>query len=119
MKYFIDTEFIEDGRTIDLISLAIVAEDDRELYCQNLECDFSKASEWVRRNVLMALPEFDIVDWKPDPEDRSFSPKGLVWRTRIEIANAIKNFVFAADGKPVFWGYYADYDWVAVCQLFG
>jgi hypothetical protein len=22
-------------------------------------------------------------------------------------------------GKPEFWGYYADYDWVAVCQLFG
>ena len=22
-------------------------------------------------------------------------------------------------GKPEFWGYFADYDWVAFCQLFG
>ena len=22
-------------------------------------------------------------------------------------------------GKPEFWGYFADYDWVALCQLFG
>jgi hypothetical protein len=29
MKYYYDTEFIEDGRTIDLISIGIVAEDGR------------------------------------------------------------------------------------------
>jgi hypothetical protein len=23
------------------------------------------------------------------------------------------------NGNPEFWGYYADYDWVAFCQLFG
>jgi hypothetical protein len=22
-------------------------------------------------------------------------------------------------GKPEFWGFYADYDWVVLCQLFG
>ena len=22
-------------------------------------------------------------------------------------------------GKPEFWAYYADYDWVALCQLYG
>lgn len=30
MRYFLDCEFIEDGRTIDLISIGIVAEDGRE-----------------------------------------------------------------------------------------
>jgi hypothetical protein len=29
MKYFYGTEFIEDGKTIDLISIGIVAEDGR------------------------------------------------------------------------------------------
>lgn len=32
MRYFIDTEFIEKPNTIDLISIAIIAEDGRELY---------------------------------------------------------------------------------------
>ena len=32
MKYFYDTEFIEDGSTIELISIGVVAEDGREYY---------------------------------------------------------------------------------------
>ena len=32
MRYFYDTEFLEDGETIDLISIGIVAEDGREYY---------------------------------------------------------------------------------------
>jgi hypothetical protein len=39
MRYWLDTEFIEDGHTIDLISIGIVAEDGRELYAENMECD--------------------------------------------------------------------------------
>ena len=45
MKYFLDTEFIEDGKTIDLISIGIVCEDNRTLYYQNSECTFLRASE--------------------------------------------------------------------------
>ena len=29
MRYFYDTEFIEDGRTIELISIGVAAEDGR------------------------------------------------------------------------------------------
>ena len=57
MKYFFDTEFIEDGKTIDLISIGIVAEDGRELYLLNYDCDHSMASDWVKANVLNYLPE--------------------------------------------------------------
>ncbi len=39
MRYWYDTEFIEDGKTIDLISIGIVAEDGRELYLQSVEFD--------------------------------------------------------------------------------
>jgi 3' exoribonuclease, RNase T-like len=35
VKIFYDTEFIEDGRTIDLISIGMVAEDGREYYAVN------------------------------------------------------------------------------------
>ena len=46
MRYYLDTEFIEDGKTIDLISIGLVSEDGREYYAINYNCDFSKASEW-------------------------------------------------------------------------
>jgi hypothetical protein len=56
MKYYFDTEFIEDGKTIDLISIGIVADDGREYYAINENCDFSKASDWVKENVIAKLP---------------------------------------------------------------
>ena len=44
MKYWIDTEFIEQPYAIDLISVGLVAEDGRELYAESSEVDWSKAS---------------------------------------------------------------------------
>ena len=57
MRYFLDTEFIENGKTIDLISIALVSEDNREYYALNYECDYSQASDWVQQNVLVFLPQ--------------------------------------------------------------
>ncbi|NJN11668.1 MAG: 3'-5' exoribonuclease [Richelia sp. RM1_1_1] len=52
MKYFFDTEFIEDGNTIDLISIGIISEDGREYYAINWDCRLECASQWVIDNVL-------------------------------------------------------------------
>lgn len=105
MKFFFDTEFIEDGKTIDLISIGIVAEDGREFYALNADCDWSKASDWVKENVLAHLPQ-----------DNSFL-RSDGWMRRDWIPSAILEFV--GTDKPEFWAYYADYDWVVLCQLFG
>lgn len=105
VRFFFDTEFIEDGKTIDLISIGIVSEDGREFYALNADCDWSKANEWVRTNVLAHLPQ-----------DNSFrSSDG--WLRRGWIPSAILDFV--GQDTPEFWAYYADYDWVALCQLYG
>jgi len=96
MRFWFDTEFIEDGRTIDLLSIGIVAEDGREFYCE-FDVDHRRASPWVRENVIAHL--------QGEP----------VYR-RSMAANLISNF---CGDRPEFWAYYADYDWVAVCQLFG
>jgi hypothetical protein len=116
MKYFLDTEFIEDGKTIDLISIGIVAEDGREFYAESIEADFSKANQWVRDNVLPHL-------WSKQEDKRTANiwsrdggSGGLLWRN--EIRRDIKRFI-GDDPSPEFWGYYADYDWVVFCQLFG
>ena len=110
MNYFLDTEFIEYPRSIDLISIGIVAEDGRELYMVNSDCNLDRASDWVVENVLKKMPEYSpkINDFRSGCES--------VW-TRKQIAFEILQFI--GDDKPIFWGYFADYDWVVFCWLFG
>ena len=108
MKYFFDTEFIEYPCKIDLISIGIVAEDGRELYCINWDCDFSKADEWVRKNVICKLP-FKPLEY-PNEARKD-------WVRKSSLSKIIKEFI--GDDKPEFWAYYADYDWVVFCWLFG
>jgi hypothetical protein len=96
VRIWFDTEFIEDGKTIELLSIGMVREDGRTLYIEPSETDRSKACEWVRSNVLPHLE----------------GPTA----TRAEIAKSIVEFV---GPTPTFWAYYADYDWIALCQLYG
>jgi hypothetical protein len=165
MRYYLDTEFIEDGKTIDLISIGIVCEDGREFYAINSWCDFSKASTWVKENVISKLPDQYVnpqtaspseiqgmLYWKDRPtivkevadffgcvgEVSPVEPVGFrklmrrvhsvspVWVSRIlQFAGLFayhskletKYTVFGEKPEP--WAYYADYDWVAFCQLFG
>lgn len=58
MRYFYDTEFLEDGNTIELISIGIVAEDGREYYAVNDGADWSRVVKhtWLRENVWPHLP---------------------------------------------------------------
>jgi hypothetical protein len=101
MKWFLDTEFIEAGRLypLQLISIGLVCEDGREFYAVSGEFSEPLASDWVRANVFPQL--------------------GSGWRmTCREIAGQVAEFV-RGDSAPEFWGYYADYDWVVFCQLFG
>lgn len=112
MRYFLDTEFIEDGKTIDLISIGIVTEDGREYYRQNAECRFGRANEWVKENVLPHLLDFNLDMLVPTYIGRH------AWSTREQIAETIKRFV-ASDPAIEFWTYYGAYDWVALCQLYG
>lgn len=115
MKFWLDTEFVEDGKIIDLISIGIVSEDNRELYLGNMECDFDKASQWVKDNVLAPMG-FDYSD--PNITIKPRNP--YFWVSRETIARKISDFCNPETyGKPEFWAYYADYDWVVFAQLFG
>ena len=96
MRIWFDTEFIEDGRTIELLSIGMVREDGWRLYAEPREADRERACPWVRANVLPKLT----------------GPT----RWRDEIAAEVVAF---AGEAPEFWAYYGAYDWVALCQLFG
>lgn len=70
MKYFLDTEFIEYQNTIDLISIGIVAEDGREYYAENEQCDFSKQDDWEKRFTGLTNVVYEVVD-SPSQVDRT------------------------------------------------
>lgn len=102
-RYFLDTEFLEQPCTIDLISIGIVREDGREFYAISSEYDRRRAEAhpFVSTEVL---PNLDAEAVPPI--------------TRREIAEGIKRFA-PPEERPEFWAYFADYDWVAFCWLFG
>jgi 3' exoribonuclease, RNase T-like len=107
-RYFYDCEFIEDGRTIDLVSIGVVDEFGREFYAISTEFDDRAAVPWVRRNVLDRLP----------------SPADPAWRSRARIREDLQEFLLApVREKPgarlELWAWYAAYDHVALAQLWG
>lgn len=107
MRYFYDTEFIEDGRTIELISIGVAAEDGREYYAVSTEFDPERAGSWVRANVLPKLPP----------------PASPLWRSRKQIRTDLEEFFGVSDGgspEPIeLWAWVGAYDHVALCQLWG
>lgn len=142
MKYFIDTEFIEGfhkplfGKRrhyIDLISIGIVAEDGREYHAISNEYRYKDADQWVQDNVIVPLYRSTVHGFAKNhigPE-RFHHHYG---KSNKQIAEEIKVFVAnRGDNKthidvleneylrnpPEFYGYYADYDWVLFCSLFG
>jgi hypothetical protein len=114
MKIFFDTEFIEDGKTIDLVSIGMVREDGVEFYAESRDADLSRASPWVKENVFPHL--YSLMADKSDGNAwfRDGGKGGYLSRT--EIASGIMDF---AGEDPEFWADFASYDWVALCQLFG
>lgn len=107
-RYFYDCEFIEDGRTVDLVSIGVVDEHGREFYAVSTEFDATRAVPWVRRNVLDKLP----------------SPGDPAWRSRTRIRDDLRAFLRAPlradpDEQLELWAWYAAYDHVALAQLWG
>lgn len=122
MNYFYDTEFLEDGKTIDLISIGIVAEDGREYYAVSSQFDKRrvKNDSWLMENVMSSishtiyLSEGDGgIEWPTihltDPSTRS----------RAQIAQDVWQFLLGGEGKPRLWAWYGAYDHVALAQLWG
>jgi hypothetical protein len=106
-RYFYDCEFIEDGRTIDLVSIGVVDEFGREFYAISTEFDARAAVPWVRRNVLDRLP----------------SPANPAWRSRERIRDELYEFLVQPlrerPDEMELWAWYAAYDHVVLAQLWG
>lgn len=97
----VDAEFIELEQEIDLVSLALVAEDGREFYAVSTDFNPRPANDFVQAVVL------------PQLEPRT-SP---VWMPRDQIKDALLTFI--GEAVPRFWSWGGvPYDWMVIAQLF-
>lgn len=176
---FLDAPYIQTKPTIDLISIALVAEDNREYYAISKDFNLKEAwnrydlkerkdyenfsikergsilyskDYWIRENVLkpifveLHLKDLQIAikakDILKEQMDKLFTYKNFkklinkYGKSNKQIAEEVKEFVYSdgdvsmhrkfdechlkANGSvPEFYAYYADYDWVVFCWLFG
>lgn len=123
VRYFYDCEFLENGKTIDLISIGIYSEDGREFYAVSDAFDTMKVAtnEWLMENVMSSIEHKVIERRIPNLEgvptylDLEITDPAL--KSRKEIREGILDFVKGT--WPELWAWYGAYDHVALCQLFG
>lgn len=103
MRYFYDTEFLDNGVTVDLISIGIVAEDGREYYAVNKDADWDAITkhEWLQANVVNQLP----------PKNEWLSKEMIKWE--------VEDFLLGGKTLPELWADFAAYDHIVLSQLFG
>ena len=117
MRVYYDAEFLEDGKTIELVSIGMVREDGREYYAVNAEMDFERVleHEWLVENVVKHLPTTDGIHL-----NRNHPDVKLLEVIRSEVADFFLDACIDAGEKDIeLWSWYAAYDHVALCQLWG
>lgn len=135
MNYYIDTEFheyIKDGvNTIELISIGIIDQAGRTYYavCNEFNFDDAWNNEWLQTNVLKTLTSLNP---RPDLDTQLKTFLTKKGKSKSKIAEEILTFINKPTmpdkngveqpvpyHPPQFYAYYADYDWVVFCWLFG
>lgn len=140
MRLYYDTEFIEDGSTIDLVSIGIAAQDGREYYAVSSQFDLKRfaANDWLMANVWPSLPQVRgdarmmILSSMREGASayrqvrRLFDAHGAEVKPRCVIAREVADFVLGADRESTrqlpyveMWANYGAYDHVALCWLWG
>lgn len=119
LRVYYDCEFLEDGRTIDLISIGMVDEDGRELYAVNRDMPVRRIRkhQWLMANVVPGLPKA-YGDERNHQRGWLFNPYDPAVRRPAEIAEQVREFILTTPDAEL-WAWYGAYDHVALAQLFG
>lgn len=121
MNLYYDLEFLEDGRTIELISIGMVCDDGREYYAVNRDMPVRRIRKhpWLMENVVPHLP-------KGHGDQRIHMPKRWLFhyadhrvKHRKTIASEVAEFIRAAGPSVELWANYGSYDHVGLAQLWG
>lgn len=120
-RIFYDCEFLEDGKTIALISIGMIREDTgAELYLVNRDMPVRRIRKhrWLMDNVVPTLP-------KSHGDQRLSMPKRWLFhyadrsvQSYATIADRVRTFINSTP-DPQLWAWYGAYDHVALAQLFG
>jgi hypothetical protein len=141
-RVFYDTEFLENGRTVELISIGLITDDGATYYAVNGDLDDSSTitlenrntawdriveHDWLVRNVVPHLP----LNGRPAATLGSmFGGKANARGVRLDhtnsdvkprqvIANEVRDFLRAAGPDIELWAWYGAYDHVVLCWLWG
>lgn len=133
IRYFYDTEFLETGHSINLISIGIVTEDgSREYYAVNREINDGqlygkiRRHKWLIDNVVPHLPvrmktvpvvlrdgsASELPGFDLDLDHPDVKPRG-------QIADEVRDFLLRPNGPMELWAYYGAYDHVVMSWLWG
>ncbi len=96
MKIWFDTEFLDLGDRVELLSLGAVNEHGQPFYAERGECPIHLANDWVQTNVIPHLT-------------------GPV----MSQERLCREFAAWVGPKPEFWAYYATYDAMLLFKLYG
>lgn len=121
-RVFYDTEFLENGRTIRLVSIGMVDEDGRTYYAvvndEELMQD-AMLHPWLPDNVMVHLPGYlDTRSGRRWVWDRAHKDFGAV-KSRAQIAADVATFLLEPGVPLELWAWFGAYDHVALAQLFG
>lgn len=118
MKYYINTKYYEfekpnkilgitlsSTKTIELVSIGIVSEDNREYYAVNKESTLLSSKDIPTKLKQNILPNL-------------FLGLDTSYKCLSNIKSDLTAF-FHNDWEPVFYSHYADYDWVMFSSIFG
>lgn len=120
MKVFYDTEFLEDGKTIELISIGMVAENGTtyQAYNSEMPTERIKNHHWLMGNVVPHLPLVNGVGEIDGKKYFTLDYKDVNVKPRWVIANEVRTWLRSFDSLEL-WAYYCSYDHVALAQMFG
>jgi hypothetical protein len=122
-----DLEFLEDGRTIELISIGMVCDDGREYYAVNRDMPVRRIRkhQWLMANVVPSLPKGHGDRRLEVPKRWLFDYADPLVKRQSRIANEVRDFI-QATGDPEagaadveLWANYGAYDHVCLAQLWG
>jgi hypothetical protein len=125
-----DWEFLEDGRTIEPISIGMRADDGREYYAVNALLGARgrkgrqfrrrvRKNEWLMENVISNLPQ-PHGDWRLHmPQSWLFNYLDPAVKPMSRIADEVADFIRASGPDVELWADYGAYDHVCLAQMWG
>jgi hypothetical protein len=116
-----DLEFLEDGKTIELISIGMVCDDGREYYAVNSDMPVKsiRRHEWLMANVVPHLPHGHGDRRNHLPRRWLIDYFDPTVKARKTIAAEVAAFIQDAGPEVELWANYGAYDHVALAQLWG